>query len=104
MEEKKQTLDDKDNMTCPKCEEEYPKEAFIGRYDKPTKHCQTCRDKQKALDDKRTTKRNYSLEYKNNPERYEKKQQYKKDNSEKQREYEKKSRAKAKTNANVTSQ
>ena len=86
---------------CPKCEEDRPTSSFIGRYDKPTKYCQICRDKQKLLDAKRTKTRNWSAEYKNNPELYQKKQQYKKDNIEQQREYEKKSKAKARINAKI---
>jgi hypothetical protein len=85
-------------IRCKTCDEVYSPESFVGIAKDVTVNCQICRDKQKILDSKRTTRRDWTEEYNKNPELYERKQQYKKDHAEEQRGYEKKSRMLAKLN------
>ncbi|AYV77236.1 MAG: hypothetical protein Barrevirus22_2 [Barrevirus sp.] len=67
--EEKQKLLDQGHKNCPGCNQARPADSFNGVSEK----CEICRKKQKEADSKRTRVRDWSAEYKKNPELYQRK-------------------------------
>lgn len=73
---------------CNTCEQSQPKNNFIGSRGQETTTCQTCMDRNKIADSKRTgRKRDWKKELDNNPERKQKKEEWKLQNHEKVSKY-----------------
>ena len=93
--EKQKLVKEEGYKICKSCDIAAPAASFIGVSGNITLNCLVCRDKQKVLDTKRTTKRDWHKEYENNPELYQRKLEYNKTNPNNS-EYQKKCRNKKK--------
>jgi hypothetical protein len=80
---------------CSTCVKPYPLSAFVGDKRQQVMTCTTCREANKRADKKRSGRsRNWTQEMQNNPERKEKKDEWKADNHDKMTQYYTKHRAK----------
>jgi hypothetical protein len=80
---------------CSTCVKPYPLSAFVGDKGQQVMTCTTCREANKRADKKRSGRsRNWTQEMQNNPERKEKKDEWKADNHDKMTQYYTEHRAK----------